>query len=81
MHRGQTLGFVGQSGDASATHLHFGISWPTRDGVWWVRRGEIWPWPFLDAWRSGAIHRSPVRRVADALGQAGQRVPPCRIDC
>jgi murein DD-endopeptidase MepM/ murein hydrolase activator NlpD len=79
--RGQTLGFVGQSGDASAVHLHFGISWPTRHGIWWVRRGEIWPWPFLDAWRSGHPHRSPVRRVAAALSRAGRRVPRCRVDC
>ena len=79
--RGQTLGFVGHSGDASATHLHFGISWPTRHGIWWVRRGEVWPWPFLDAWRSGQVHRSPVTVVADALHRAGRRVPPCRVDC
>jgi murein DD-endopeptidase MepM/ murein hydrolase activator NlpD len=79
--RGQTLGFVGHSGDASATHPHFGISWPTRRGIWWVRRGEVWPWPFLDAWRSGYPHRSPVRRVAAALARAGRRVPRCSVDC
>lgn len=79
--RGQTLGYVGHSGDASATHLHFGISWPTRHGIWWVRRGEVWPWPFLDAWRSGEPHRSPVRRVAAALTRAGRRVPRCTVDC
>ena len=79
--RGQTLGRVGHSGDASATHLHFGISWPTRHGIWWVRRGEVWPWPFLDAWRSGNLHRSPVRAVDDALTRAGRRVPRCRVDC
>ena len=79
--RGQTLGYVGHSGDASATHLHFGISWPTRHGIWWVRRGEVWPWPFLDAWRTGHVHRSPVSAVADALQRAGSRVPPCRVDC
>jgi peptidoglycan LD-endopeptidase LytH len=79
--RGQLLGHVGHSGDASATHLHFGISWPTRHGIWWVRRGEVWPWPFLDAWRTGHVHRSPVTAVADALQRAGRRVPQCRIDC
>jgi murein DD-endopeptidase MepM/ murein hydrolase activator NlpD len=81
VHRGQTLGYVGHSGDASATHLHFGISWTTRHGIWWVRRGEIWPWRFLDAWRAGSVHRSPVRAVARALHRAGTRVPPCRVDC
>lgn len=81
VHRGETLGFVGHSGDASATHLHFGISWPTRHGVWWVRRGEVWPWPFLDAWRTGYVHRSPVRKVARALHRAGTRVPKCSVDC
>lgn len=79
--RGQLLGLVGHSGDASATHLHFGISWPTRTGIWWVRRGEVWPGRFLDAWRAGEIHRSPVRAVADALERAGRRVPPCRVLC
>lgn len=79
--RGQTLGYVGHSGDASATHLHFGISWPTRHGVWWVRRGEVWPWPFLDAWRNGYLHHSPARTVARALQRAGSRVPSCRVDC
>lgn len=81
VHRGRTLGFVGHSGDASATHLHFAISWPTRHGIWWVRRGEVWPWPFLDAWRSGHLHRSPARAVHDALARAGRRVPRCRVDC
>ncbi|HZC72546.1 MAG TPA: M23 family metallopeptidase [Jatrophihabitans sp.] len=79
--RGQTLGYIGHSGDASATHLHFGISWPTRHDVWWVRRGEVWPGRFLDAWRSGHLHRSPVKAVARALHRAGRRVPKCRADC
>ena len=39
---GRLLGRIGNSGSASITpvHLHFGISWPTRPGIWWVRRGD-----------------------------------------
>ena len=52
---GDTLGLTGNSGDAKGTapHVHFGISWPTPKGIWWVRRGELYPWKFLDAWKSG----------------------------
>ncbi len=60
---GQVLGKVGESGDASACHLHFGISPPcARTGDWWVRRGVLWPWSYLDAWRSGRS-MSPVAAV------------------
>jgi peptidoglycan LD-endopeptidase LytH len=52
--RGQALGKVGDTGDASACHLHFGISPPcARTGDWWNQRGTVYPWPFLDAWRKG----------------------------
>jgi murein DD-endopeptidase MepM/ murein hydrolase activator NlpD len=78
--RGQLLGLTGESGDASAPHLHFGISWPTRNGIWWVRRGEVWPWRYLDAWRKH-IDKSPVHAVRRALKQAGRRVPRCHADC
>ena len=39
---GDLLGKTGNSGDAKGTapHLHFGISWPTENGIWWVRRGD-----------------------------------------
>ena len=52
---GDLLGKTGNSGDAKGTapHLHFGISWPTENGIWWVRRGEIYPWKYLDAWKAG----------------------------
>ena len=51
---GDVLGTVGESGDASACHLHFGISPPCgARGDWWIRRGVIWPWSYLDSWRSG----------------------------
>ena len=58
---GELLGFVGRSGNARATppHLHFGISHPTFLDDWEVRRGEIDPVPFLDAWRSGDTGATP----------------------
>jgi peptidoglycan LD-endopeptidase LytH len=51
---GDVLGRVGRTGDASACHLHFGLS-PVcaSKGDWWVRRGVIWPATYLDAWRAG----------------------------
>lgn len=81
--RGELLGRVGNTGDARgiATHLHFGISWTTPRHIWWVRRGEVYPWPFLDAWRAGNVHKSPVAAVRRALHRAGKRVPPCSADC
>jgi murein DD-endopeptidase MepM/ murein hydrolase activator NlpD len=61
---GQRLGAVGRTGDTTVCHLHFGISPPCRAvGDWWVRRGEVWPAPYLDAWRVG-VSRSPVSKVA-----------------
>ena len=79
---GTLLGRVSNTGSARgiATHLHFGLSWPTRHGVWWVRRGMVYPWPFLDAWRRGGA-RSPAPAVRAALAEAGTPVPPCRSEC
>lgn len=62
---GASLGVMGQTGNAqkSVCHTHFGISWPC-DGIEWaVRRGEVWPWKYLDAWRDGE-QLSPVDEVA-----------------
>ena len=78
---GDHLGILGNSGDARglATHLHFGISWPTTPGAWWIRRGEVYPWRYLDAWRKG-VELSPasaVRKIHSALGD----LPPCKKGC
>jgi len=61
---GQPLGLVGRTGDASACHLHFGIS-PICSGTgdWWIQRGILYPWPYLDSWRKGG-DKSPVSAVA-----------------
>ena len=40
---GQKLGEVGNTGSARGTksHLHFGISYPTKPGDWKIRRGVV----------------------------------------
>jgi murein DD-endopeptidase MepM/ murein hydrolase activator NlpD len=79
---GRLLGRVGNSGSASITpvHLHFGISWPTRPGIWWVRRGMVPPQRYLDSWRDGG-NLSPVRAVRAARKAAGAEVPECQARC
>jgi murein DD-endopeptidase MepM/ murein hydrolase activator NlpD len=74
---GETLGQVGETGDASACHLHFGIS-PVcaRTGDWWIRRGVIWPWRYLDSWRSGGSF-SPVAEVQ--MYYASHGCPPLSV--
>lgn len=59
---GQTLGTMGETGRTSACHLHFSISPPCPGEEWRVRRGVIWPYPYLDAWRAGE-QRSPAPEV------------------
>ncbi|TRZ87098.1 MAG: M23 family metallopeptidase [Streptomycetaceae bacterium] len=62
---GDLLGLIGTSGDArgTASHVHYGISWPTPADIWWVRRGELLPWQYLNAWKVGK-DLSPAKSVA-----------------
>lgn len=64
---GESLGVMGQTGNArgSVCHTHVGLSWTCPTNEWAVRRGEIWPAPYLDAWRSGE-QRSPTLEVLAA---------------
>ena len=58
---GEKLGEIGTTGSAKGTkpHLHFGISYPTEKGIWWIRRGvglekgKTTPWKYLQAWQAG----------------------------
>ena len=61
---GQVIAVVGQSGDAvlSVCHIHFGLSPNCPQPDWSVRRGVIWPWPYLDSWRAGG-NRGPADEI------------------
>ena len=68
---GQKLGEVGNTGSAHGTksHLHFGISYPTKPGDWKIRRGVVYPWRYLDSWKVGK-DKSPVTEVLAARDKA-----------
>lgn len=59
---GRYLGALGDSGRSSACHLHLGLSPDCPGEEWWVRRGVVWPAPYLDDWRAG-IQTSPAAEV------------------
>jgi murein DD-endopeptidase MepM/ murein hydrolase activator NlpD len=73
---GQPLGKVGETGDAGACHLHFGLS-PVCAGTgdWWNQRGVIWPWRYLDSWRKGG-DKSPVAEITSWQHQHGCPTKP-----
>lgn len=61
---GHPLGLMGMTGRAGACHVHFAISPPCPGKEWSVRRGVIWPWKYLDAWRRGE-QLSPLPEVEE----------------
>ncbi|MCG5212008.1 M23 family metallopeptidase [Streptosporangium sp. KLBMP 9127] len=79
---GQTLGQIGNSGNArdTASNLYFAISWKTGPGLWWVRRGMVEPWDYLDAWHDGNPTLSPRDEMLKIRRKAGA-TPQCRTLC
>ncbi|MBP2702630.1 M23 family metallopeptidase [Microbispora sp. RL4-1S] len=75
---GQQLGKVGNSGNAqgTATNLYFAMSWPAPPQYWWIRRGVVPPWTYLDAWDDGNRTLSP-RKEALRLRQKLGPLPKC----
>lgn len=79
---GRLLGRVGNTGNARATapNLYFAISWKTGPSLWWVRRGMVKPWDYLDAWLSGNPTLSPRQETLALRGRVGE-TPRCTVLC
>ncbi|MGA5758129.1 M23 family metallopeptidase [Nonomuraea bangladeshensis] len=79
---GQVLGKVGRSGNARDTgaNLYFAISWKTGPAYWWVRRGMVEPWDYLDAWAKGNRTLSPREETLKLRAKLGE-TPPCTVQC
>lgn len=60
---GQLVGEMGTTGRSGACHLHFALSPPCPGDEWWVRRGAVWPYPYLEQWQQG-VNASPVDEIA-----------------
>ncbi|MFI7125215.1 M23 family metallopeptidase [Nonomuraea sp. NPDC050153] len=79
---GQLLGRVGRTGNARDTgsNLYFAISWKTGPAFWWVRRGMVEPWDYLDAWQTGNRTYSPREKALALRGKLGE-TPACAVQC
>ena len=63
---GDVLGTIGLTGDSEACHTHVGLSPLCPTTEWSVRRGVIWPWPYLDVWRRGD-EKQPASEITSWL--------------
>ncbi|MET9337423.1 M23 family metallopeptidase [Nonomuraea sp. NPDC003804] len=79
---GQKIGTIGNSGNArdTAPNLYFAISWKTGPAYWWVRRGMVEPWDYLDAWDKGNRTLSPKEETFRLRGEVGE-TPACTTLC
>lgn len=79
---GRLLGRVGNSGNArdTAPNLYFAISWKAGPSFWWVRRGMVEPWDYLDAWLSGNRTFSPKEETLALRAKVGE-TPRCSVQC
>ncbi|MEV7007789.1 M23 family metallopeptidase [Streptosporangium sp. NPDC051022] len=79
---GQVLGRIGNSGNArsTASNLYFAISWKTDPSLWWVRRGMVNPWDYLDAWMDGNRTLSPAEETRAVMNRVGSS-PKCWTLC
>ncbi len=79
---GQALGQIGNSGNArsTASNLYFAISWKTDPSLWWVRRGMVKPWDYLNAWLKGNPTFSPADEMRAVMNRTGA-APRCVTLC